>query len=1416
MPAQRYDKPGPYMKRNVRNRRPINDVHPYVYDGDILNEESAARNLRRKRRRQRNYPRSRRSKGSVSLDASNEPDNGEVKVAPRSEAGVLNVPGEKYGGKRGVKRTCDDEYEVHPHVHVRANATKSNATSNGPEAEYYFTTPHDILGLEQELSREYEQLNGTCIEVKKAAIRRDDSSVARSTEGTTGSPSSTFTTIKTVKVQGPNQFYQQQQAIQQPQNLQSAQILQRIALQQRQSIQPTMYQSQLQSQYSQFPTQTAQNKSANANINDQKGQDFAKLIRYIEAPSHESQPVSKQDLLQKDSDDVLENIDRVLKSDRSGMHLFREMPYTINSKKNDAAEKDAGANQNQNQNHNAPADPNKVTVKRRSSNFERRRKKKLRNNKSGSKRMDVDIILNAQPISAFNSEKKAEKSKARKITTLHKKKPKSEHQFDKISFGNILNKQAMLDSFPKLDQQTSEAQQQMLADPNLKIMENADDENNDNLKQTLKEYINRQNEYNLERQPGDDNEEEITPDYQLIQEKKNMLEDQTEPTSAAEQRELGRKDPYVTPSLLNESETDNALIVIPLKKSTNDLAISGKGEFDSSKDGFRVKEAKDVIHIRTHPKDTSIYKKETDQSGFDDSVFTKTVFDRIKDDLKGTPRFKTRGSSDPKNFFSRSKYKSGDYTNLEDGIMKKENDKLESDKALDSDYGNYENFELKRDTNFKSRKLRSMNYDDSSTYEAKIRRKRNVESFDLAIATDSNTIDLVKRSEEDEPDEEPGNDTKEPVEHEKKTQRAHKSNQYSPKMEEGSMTLHMDPSYETKRNDSDNDFPPDDENDSCGTKGANKSASPPVINYNYFNITVNMISTTTPACDTPASEDTSQCVQDTTPGNEPQTGPPTNDNEQIEQLAQDILQYTASTKDKLVSAQESQADTKYQEQMMDKEKDPSKLFPKESEDGDVDRKDFKNTLRLTPIKQILNGDDDMDDRNVQRSVDRKKDTEDEDEREQSHGIRSAVEDAKHRELLVSKLERLVNTYKPRVQNQITSDSDDSDNIDKRSNDNNDGEGFHHYQHKKKIPQGPRPDCDSPVEKHVIRSDRAEFIKPQEVYYEPESMADDLKEKLLFNKIYNRVIRKRKKTPDPFMYKIIDSVFGNDDDLNDDMCPVNLAQGINVGQQDVPVKRTNQNEKRREMPDEDANAEGDGVYELDDVSRKKKKTENVDEILEKNLEERLDKWQEPSNLIKKQVDADSKIQLNNVDSFRDVIELPNKGLRKREVSGRNLEDIPKSYLSPMDENVGREKLRERRRLKFLHKPHKKKVRQINYEEYAQAQRLAGKRTANKQSPGQTANFNGVQNSRVKNQNKPVASNNTAVGSQASKAGVGSARLVNITSSTSTSKSVQYKLTEKNCSADSEQLNTNASKVRILCLMITVIEIIVFCLPQLTSR
>lgn len=1344
MRSTRYNKPqSVYNKRNARNRRPINDLHPYLYENDDAVEDGPVRNTLRKRRRQRGFYRSRRSKGSVSFSSINDHEDGEVKIAPRSEAGVLNVPGQKYGGRRSAKRDCDDEYETHEHVAARAN--KSNSTGRDTGSEYYFTTPHDVLGLDQDIQKESDNLNATCIQIKRDAVRRNDASSTSSTSDKVST--AVMPTVKTPARQTnnqnqPNQIYQQQipslQTLKQPNQI----------VQQRASapISPSTGSEQVQQQpRPQFLTaqQMAQNQAIKSNpnnaiANDQKAQDFAKLIRFVDSPNKEQQTLTKQDLLKKDNDDILENIDRVLKADRTGLNLF----HNVESFNPTGIKRDESKEAN-NQNHNeAPK------VKRHSHDDETRSV----DPSDKKQRMGVDITLNAQPVSEFVEQHKKQ-SHRRRIGNIHKKKTRPS------KFSLNLDPNNKEEQFGKIDQQTEDAQQQMLADPNLKIMENADDENNDNLKQTLKEYINRQNEYNMAKLPQQEQDEEnLTPNYNLMQEKQNMLEDQTEPTSAAEQRELGRIDNYVTPSLLNDSDSDNALIVIPLKKSVQSdrTATNRNGEFDYIKDGFKVKEAQDVIHVRTHHGSKGpVFKKDVDPEGFDSTIFTKTIFDKIKDDLDEPSRLEVGESSNSKRVSTKEKHTAGDYSSNSvdySDLVKDKEDKIDPSKQSNAVYGEYENFDLKKrdiqsSPDFKSRKLNWI--EDDGPYKAKIRKKRQL-SFDAGDA-------FEKRSEEDEPDEEPGNDSKEPVEHEKKVQKAPKGNEFAPKKEEGEMTLHMDTSGDIKRNDTNNDYPPDDENEPPKGADGNKTA-PQVITYNYFNISVNLVSTTTAnpdsgtTCaaeiDTPVEESPSSSEQSFL-----ESASETRSTEFAKLEDTNIVKYTDKSKQTI-----EEALPKESEKLDINDKD-IKIQPKEIEDDDSDERPYsKNQVDLNAVKQILHEDDDnVSDKNVERSVDNDSESA---VKKAEHSVRNAVDEAKHREMLLSKLERLVNSYKTQVQHIV---DPEGENIDKRSNEQENE--VHHHPHEKKMPQLPHPDClEAPMVKHVLHNPNARYIKPQEIYYEPESMAEDLKEKLLFNKIYNRVVKKRKTAPDPFMYKLIDSVFGNEEEEDEQMCTVDLNE-------DGPVKRTDKNQ--------------------DTIQRQKKKTESADEIIEEDL-----KNENHDNVKKKQVSEDSRTVLNDVDSFKDVIEVPSrKALRKRELSERNLEDFPNSYLSPINEGFGgEEKQRLRRRLKYLHKPQKKKVRQISYDDYLQTHGLGPKRLAdksdNKQS-GQAGNFNKGQNFNVKNQNKVKAqeSNTTAYDAQALKGGGLSTRIA--TASTPRS-GLEYKITEKNCT-EFEDLKSNHSRV-----------------------
>ncbi|KAK9730989.1 hypothetical protein QE152_g14037 [Popillia japonica] len=232
--------------------------------------------------------RTRRSKGNVSLDWSGEPDNGEVKVAPRSEAGVVDVLGEEYVGQHGIKRTCEIKNSVRPEV----STLSQDSTTIRASSPTTFAATKTLGRLSQPVRQ---------------------------------APS----------VQAANQQQQQQQA---QSRIQPQQIQQPQAMQQRQSV-PVMM-PQFRPQFIITP-QFVQNKSLDNHLrgdfSDQKVQEFAKLMRYVDGPNMQAQTMTKQDILKKDNADGLENIDRVLKSDRSGFNLFRDVSYAPNVKQDETA-----------------------------------------------------------------------------------------------------------------------------------------------------------------------------------------------------------------------------------------------------------------------------------------------------------------------------------------------------------------------------------------------------------------------------------------------------------------------------------------------------------------------------------------------------------------------------------------------------------------------------------------------------------------------------------------------------------------------------------------------------------------------------------------------------------------------------------------------------------------------------------------------------------------------------------------------------------------------------------------------------------------------------------------------------------------------------------------------------------------------
>ncbi|XP_071053830.1 uncharacterized protein PF3D7_1120600-like isoform X2 [Onthophagus taurus] len=756
-----------------QNQRPIYNLRRPI--------RRSLRKKRKRKRRKSGLVRRRRSKGSVNLDLDNEQDSGsEVKVVPRSETGVQNVPGQKYYGRHRKSSESSDNCLNPDHNEHNVVWKNRSANDSRDSGEYYYTSPHDVLGLAQDMVGGSNDLNKnqSCKTFVKSAK-------------VSGRPCRNISNPGIVQQMKPiNPLFQQN-----PPKLTQTPPSQFTLPP------PHYFQPQLQSgsalnsppQHN-FPSLDTFSlpslKSTTKFITETKNNDFMKLVNYIETPSRDNQIPSKQELLRKDSDNLLENIDHVLKADRSGLHMFQPVAQPPRMREDDfsSTEKESpsfGMYKNfdvENYNHaiikNIMASkrilPSKVNYNFGNTNKRLRsvNKRDVAEDDDEEHVPNVELKFNSRPEQKFKP--KAPTSK-RRSSANKKKKKKSNHHFPFLTSDPTTSTTTMILPSAGLMFTISSTSNSMVNNPNIKLLENADDDNNKNLKMTLREYLNRENAHNLEKQQQEQEDEDNTFDYNVGQEKKIELEDLTEPTSAAEQRELGRKDESATPIITND-DTDNQFIVIPLKKQVPvDVMGYRSADFDTinSLDSFRVKDSEDVIHLGKKSTENKELKKISD---LDEKV--------IDTDQK-------------RNIIAKKKVilDNPSILNLENDQFYYENNQGKLSPIKQMDYNYYDNFEQKREIqtnqlsksmpNFKGRKLQNEEnyyyYDNNDEANEEMREKRD--PYDLYL-------NMLKRSEDDEPDEEPGNDSKEPHYKQKKVQE-NEPLDLSPKIEE-TETLHID------------------------------------------------------------------------------------------------------------------------------------------------------------------------------------------------------------------------------------------------------------------------------------------------------------------------------------------------------------------------------------------------------------------------------------------------------------------------------------------------------------------------------------------------------------------------------------------------------------------------------------------------
>ncbi|XP_017771326.1 PREDICTED: putative leucine-rich repeat-containing protein DDB_G0290503 [Nicrophorus vespilloides] len=163
--------------------RPMNDAYPYEEDAmKIYNKRSIFAddeddydNYSRKKRdlqyRKYDSPAERMldeklrlrnllRKGGNRMNAKDFDQNMLVDIISDGEKGELEMPGNKYEFKTLAKRDCAEDPNEH-------DIKIGNDTLENPLGEFYYSIPHDILGMSQDLPDEPPSPNKTCIKYKK-------------------------------------------------------------------------------------------------------------------------------------------------------------------------------------------------------------------------------------------------------------------------------------------------------------------------------------------------------------------------------------------------------------------------------------------------------------------------------------------------------------------------------------------------------------------------------------------------------------------------------------------------------------------------------------------------------------------------------------------------------------------------------------------------------------------------------------------------------------------------------------------------------------------------------------------------------------------------------------------------------------------------------------------------------------------------------------------------------------------------------------------------------------------------------------------------------------------------------------------------------------------------------------------------
>ena len=1192
------------MNRNTEETRPINDIYPYVYDPEIMERRSP---LARFQNEMEYYKRrlKRSNNRNVVVEKEYENENTDplkfekrISVTSRSKNGVLHVPGKKFASN--LKKKCVEEDELHQTI-TATNTTATqkllNVSQGGGNSEYFFTSSHDILGLDEDVAGENQDQNETCIsnDVHKVHVRSQNA--AGNVNMKQLGKSSNGSRLK------PREFY---------------------------------------------------NKTYTNVVNNQI-RDMQMLYAFTNDSGRDKKVLTREELLRKNDDDILQNIDRILRYDRyalNSVHAFNK-DYSImhnddqgafseslnesvklktrDDKENGDLEKKLSTETYQNSHsqlgfskpiqftsskplrHKLSRDIKESQIKyivdERNQQFRprlRHHRYNLRNLKRMGERtpkkkhiaMDLNRLrfeIESNPANYFKkSRNMLQNNNSKEKLTVDQFPlrvrdgmmnndyddsqqqegvlPKYEDQqnykigskantFDDEQKKKIVQK-LREDLLNKHDDKPhrSNANQSAFKSTDDAVEEleevgkNVDDftenvnskqtlskplqlDQSPELQRTLNEYKSRQNEYDLKK-TSDDEDGDVSPDYALIQDKKNLLEDQTEPTSAAEQKELGKNNrTHVTAIDITEIEFPAVLQV--RKSSFRNVANK---EIDAS--GFKVKESKDVIHMNNPKKIQEIasyWKQRVDGDDDDEDEDEDEMKVRERQDVTG-PNEKDNVKLPPKSVLYRTrKLNSFDYE-----TSNEEDDNSDSKNSWEREY-----------------------YDENAPFKG--------------------TVRVDQRSEDDESDEDTGNDLKVPKDIEKQASKINDTE--GTNKEDFESTLHFHTGSDIS-----NDIARDREDNCDNTQGDGGIIST-TINYCNSNVTM-------------------------------------------------IVSY----------------------------KNSSRIAP------DVAGKGLKKKGKLHTHVQTNGGEITEADASTDSSMEKELDADEEIEKNDEFHDRTSTTVATGKSMLEdiklifgkhSKANEKNGTRKLQC-NSLTKEAI------RHYNDESNTRGVHHHKEKKKKtpPNVPRDDCCSGYsrkcnEKYVVGRDMPESINNpvREDYYEEESVAEPLRERLLLEKIYNSVIKTHGRIDKKHIEDYVNDVDIDNYNLNDEHLDVSPVQFDNFHENSisrVAKKHINVRERENKKPTEQ-------------TWRLTRNNKNVSRKVMQN--ERNHKTRTP-----KSNKAD---MLNKVEHFNDIVE-NNVKVQKRNLQnnrGGSLEDVPDFYLSPMLEESGDEKHREKRRLKYLTR-HKK--------------------------------------------------------------------------------------------------------------------------------